>query len=409
MRDTCHIKRDLSRTFPNLYINSDHKADPLMTRTFFDLSIGEEPIGRVIFRLYDDVPRTSENFRALSTGEKGTGETGQPLTYKGSSFHRVIPNFMIQGGDFTSEALGRPLGTGGESIYGEKFEDESFVHKHDRPFLLSMANSGPNTNGSQFFITTAPTPHLDGKHVVFGEVLLGKGAVRAVEHTPTDSSDKPLKRVEVTNSGVVPENTDLSEFMRAGNPNAAASLEIGDKYADYPEDEPTLQEDVVPNQEDLLKKGVAIATELKAIGTTQFKTGKKQLALAEYRKALRYAYEYDVDQGHALFNSVETLKISLYLNAALLENQLGQYKDADKDASAVLHRPLATESDKAKAYFRRAQARKNLKDYEGAQADLDEAATFLVDAGITREKQEVQALVRQEVQRKKAQYAKFFG
>ncbi|MFB6818162.1 peptidylprolyl isomerase [Streptomyces sp. NPDC056347] len=165
----------------------------MTSKVYFDITINDEPAGRITFKLFDDVvPKTAENFRKLATGEEGFG-------YKGSSFHRIIPDFMLQGGDFT-----RGDGTGGKSIYGAKFPDENFKLTHSKPGLLSMANAGPNSNGSQFFITTIVTSWLDGKHVVFGEVddEAGMELVRKIEALGSQSG-RPAAKITIADSGTL--------------------------------------------------------------------------------------------------------------------------------------------------------------------------------------------------------------
>ncbi|ORZ22351.1 peptidyl-prolyl cis-trans isomerase D [Absidia repens] len=360
-------------------------------RVFFDITIGGQPEGRIVFELFADVvPKTAENFRALCTGEKGTGQSGKPLSYKSSSFHRVIKGFMCQGGDFTHGS-----GVGGESIYGEKFADENFDLKHEQPFLLSMANAGPGTNGSQFFITTAKTPHLDGKHVVFGKVLKGKGLVRTIENQPT-SSDKPLDDVIVADCGELPEGAD----------DGVPAPVDGDVYEEFPEDQKDEFEPI---------ELVEIAGSLKTIGNDYFKKGDYASAGKKYEKAIRYLNEkpvFDEEDPKDLPVKFAAIKIPCYLNKAMCSLKLQQGKQAIDATTIVLEydEKLLKPADITKAYFRRGLARALVKDEQGAVADLEAAAARdPEDAAIKRELQSVKQKMVAKKQKEKQAFSKLFG
>ncbi|KAH9474440.1 Peptidyl-prolyl cis-trans isomerase cyp40 [Psilocybe cubensis] len=366
--------------------------------TFFDISIGDKPAGRIAFSLYKDlVPKTAENFRALCTGEEGIGRAGKALWYKGSGFHRVIKGFMCQGGDFTAGN-----GTGGESIYGEKFEDEAFPVKHTKPFLLSMANAGPNTNGSQFFITVAPTPHLDGKHVVFGEVIKGKSIVRQIENHPTSSGDVPTEPIVITNSGELsPDDPSLQDDPMA---------QTGDPYEDYPEDEDKDTEDP--------KVALEIAGVVREVGNKLFKEGKTEEALQKYQKSLRYLDLHPVlPEGSPpeLKDSFDALLAPLLLNSALAAIRTKPQSSANaviaiSSATRALNTLTLNNADKAKALYRRALAHIYMKDDDKAEQDLVEASQLVPeDAAIAGELAKIKQQRKEKREKEKKQFKKLFG
>lgn len=341
------------------------------------------------------VPKTAENFRALCTGEKGVGNTGKPLHYKGSSFHRVIPQFMIQGGDFTAGN-----GTGGESIYGEKFDDENFELKHSKPFLLSMANSGPGTNGSQFFITTVPTPHLDGKHVVFGEVIAGKSVVRDIEKAPRNSDDKPNSPCTIVDCGQLTGED-------AANADKKSVDQYGDEYEDSPDDQCKEGEELKADEV------MTIANELKEMGTKAFKEQNLKAGLEKYQKSLRYirAYPEPLDgQPSSHEGQIDALKISLFCNCALLQNKLKDHEGAEKSASNALEISSIKPADQAKAYFRRGVARNALRNETEAIEDLAAAAKLAPsDSAIVLELNAAKKKQEEQRKKEKAAYSKFFS
>ncbi|XP_031284633.1 peptidyl-prolyl cis-trans isomerase CYP40-like isoform X1 [Pistacia vera] len=356
-------------------------------RCFLDISIGGELEGRIIVELYNDVvPKTAENFRALCTGEKGIGpNTSVPLHFKGVCFHRVIKGFMIQGGDISAGD-----GTGGESIYGLKFEDENFELKHERKGMLSMANAGSNTNGSQFFITTTRTSHLDGKHIVFGKVVKGMGVVRSIEHVTTGENDRPTVDVVITDCGEIPEGADdgISNFFKDG-----------DIYPDWPADL-----DKSPNE---LSWWMDAVDSIKAFGNEHYKKQDYKMALRKYRKALRYldiCWEKEgIDEEKS--SSLRKTKSQIFTNSSACKLKMGDLKGALLDTEFAMR----DGDNNVKALFRQGQAYMALNDVDAAVESFEKALKLEPnDGGIKKELAVAKKKIHDRREQEKRQYRKMF-
>jgi peptidyl-prolyl isomerase D len=312
-----------------------------MSYCFFDVQMGDQRLPRIVFELFDKTtPKTCDNFRKLCSGNNGAvvPGTSTPMSYKGSIFHRIIPEFMIQGGDFTNFD-----GTGGVSIYGEQFEDENFEMACDRPGLLCMANRGPNTNGSQFFVTCVPCHHLTGKHVVFGKVVRGMNSVRQLENTQIASGDKPVNKCVIVDCGT------LEELP------AIEAPKDGDVFPDFPAD--------LEEQLDDAKK-IEGAQGIRQIGNGYFSKGEFQQAIQKYEKAVRYLNTVTVTS--ALEKTIDDLKLACSSNTAMCYLKLRAWAQANVAASQA----LKIDNKNTKALFRRALAKMETNNFDEAQVDL---------------------------------------
>ncbi|EDW69618.2 peptidyl-prolyl cis-trans isomerase D [Drosophila virilis] len=330
---------------------------------YFDISIGEENAGRMVIELRKDVvPKTAENFRALCTGERGVGQLGKRLHYKGTRFHTIKRVFAVQGGDLVNND-----GTSGESIYGPLFEDENFELTHNEEGVVSMANYGkPNTNNSQFFITAVGCENLNGSNVVVGRVLRGLGIVAEMEQNCNDEAH-PTTDITITDSGELAPGEDWA---------IECSDETSDKLPPYPQDwtgkfhKPTVE------------TAVSLLTGLRKSGNHFFQLGRFHEARAKYRKANRYYtmlrrsfdwQELKRSQDDSELRRLDAFSVVNNINMAAVELKLGNYQYAKYECSEAIR----LDPNCSKAFYRRGQAQRAMRNYEEAINDLKHAHKLL--------------------------------
>ncbi|XP_050441488.1 peptidyl-prolyl cis-trans isomerase D [Adelges cooleyi] len=356
---------------------------------YLDIEIESEKIGRIVLELFNDrVPKTAENFRALCTGERGIGKSGRPLHFKGTLFHRAIPEFMIQGGDITAND-----GSGGESIYDWFFEDENFDILHDEPGIVSMANTGKaNTNNSQFFITIAPCPHLDGRNVAFGRVIKGFCVVQTVSTTVT-KNDVPINPCVIVNCGELSNDSNTWDI----NENDTTC----DIFPPFPSDWSIHQKelDVVQFSE--------VVTKIKDSGNQYYNYKNYINAKRKYEKVLRYFEWY----GRYYKNSGDDytlmkIKASTLLNLSTVHWKMHNYRSSITYSKQVLN----LESNNVKALFRIGQDYGALNYYSSAIKYLKQALEIVpTEKKILAELIKVEKAQKQYLAVERKRYAKMFS
>ncbi|XP_046402904.1 peptidyl-prolyl cis-trans isomerase D-like [Ischnura elegans] len=353
---------------------------------YLDIMIGDEKAGRIVLELFKNVlPKTVENFRCLCTGEKGIGIMGRPLHYKGSVFHKAITQFIIQGGDIINFD-----GTGGESIYGTMFEDENFDLRHTTGGMLSMANAGPDSNSSQFFITIGPCPHLDGRNVVFGQVRKGMGIVREIGNLETDN-DFPIVKCMIYDCGELDPKCDLG----------VGECDITqDCFPPWPED---LDTNICDMDTELV---FDIIDKIKSSGNHYFTDKNYVDAGRKYKKALRYLNSfYSLNLSKSNLKRADEMFDTCMLNLSAVKLRLNQ----NKEVVELCDKVLARDCKSAKALYRRGQALFRLNEYELALKDLKAALKILPnDKDIITEVNTVKKAHQSYLEFEKFQYQKMF-
>lgn len=359
------------------------------TFVFFDISICDRKIGRIVVKLLvTEAPKTTSHIAAII--EK----------YKGTYFHRVIKNFMIQGGDVVNGMVSDyGLKIAGEGLPTLTVDDENLQHPLDKPFFVCMANTGPNTNGNQFFITTASASHLKGKNTVFGEVVHGRSVVREIERVSTNSGGLPVPNElpVITDCGIWQEGDAVPIFNACYDPIG------GDIYEEYPDDDETITHGSIQSAFDA-------ATIIKDSGGALFKKGDYPNAFLKYKKSLRYVMEYipDIDLEPEHYNNFMELKKKIYLNLSLVSLKLKDFAKCCEYGTYLMEMDL-TKPEKAKTCYRMGCAKLEMKKYEEAQMLLRSANDIASDPSITKELERAETLLKRKKDAEKAKFSKMFG